>query len=107
MSFLIYWAFGYVAGRYDAEREQMDSATRMRSNGGKARKVSLTKTERSAIASKGGKARAAGMSDAARSKAARRAVKIRWARVRAACTAAALKQAKRKRGRAGVQPRLS
>ena len=83
----------------------MDSATRMRSNGGKAR-GKLAKEILSAIGRKGGEARAKAMSDTQRSKAARRAVKIRWARVRAAREASALKLAKRKRGRVGVPPRL-
>lgn len=77
----------------------MDSATRMRSNGGKAR-AKLSPEILSAIGRKGGQARAAVMSASARSKAARRAVKIRWARVRATRKAAASKLAQRKRGRA-------
>lgn len=61
----------------------MDSATRMRSNGGKAR-AKLSPDILSAIGRKGGEARAAAMSAEARSAAARRAVNARWKRVRAA-----------------------
>jgi len=82
------------------EQAEMDSATKMRSNGGKAR-AKLDKAVLSEIGRKGGKARAAAMSAKDRTKAARRAVAVRWARVRAAAAAAALKLAKRKRGRAG------
>lgn len=84
----------------------MDSATRMRSNGGKAR-AKLAKEVLSAIGRKGGEARAAAMSAKDRQIAARRAVTVRWDRVRAASTALALKLEKRKRGRAGARRRLS
>lgn len=84
----------------------MDSATRMRSNGGKAR-AKLDKALLSDIGRKGGKARAANMNAKQRSKAARRAVTIRWDRVRTARVATALKSEKRKRGRAGAAPHVS
>ena len=83
----------------------MDSATRMRSNGGKAR-AKLSKDVLSAIGRKGGEARAAAMSPKARREAARRAVTVRWDRVRAVTAALALKQEKRKRRRVGASPRL-
>jgi hypothetical protein len=84
----------------------MDSATRMRSNGGKAR-AKLSKDVLSAIGRKGGEARAAAMSPKDRRDAARWAVIVRWDRVRAARTALASKLEKRKRGRAGARRRLS
>jgi general stress protein YciG len=59
----------------------MDTATRMRSNGGKAR-AKLDKAVLSAIGRKGGKARAAAMSPDERRESARKAVNVRWKRVR-------------------------
>ena len=78
----------------------MDTATKMRSNGGKAR-AKLDKAVLSAIGRKGGKARAKNMKPADRSTAARKAVSVRWDRVRAERETAVLKLAKPKRRRAG------
>jgi hypothetical protein len=72
----------------------MDTATQMRSKGGKARAEQLDKDALAEIGRKGGKARAASLGPKACSEAARRAVKVRWKKHRAKL--AALKSRKRK-----------
>lgn len=71
--------------------DNMDSATRMRKNGGKARASKLSGDQRSEIARQGGTARAAALTEDQRREAATAAVTARWA--------------KKKKGKAGGRAR--
>jgi hypothetical protein len=72
----------------------------------KAYHIFKANMEHTELARMGGKARAKSLTDLERSESARLAVTARWDRVRAERAALASKQAKRKRGRAGVPVRL-